>query len=58
MMSSDDFNPTSFEQLIRKELIEQAEYVDDPELKLAFHRVIAYNSIFGEYEDGKYDNKG
>lgn len=56
MINRDDFNPTSLEQLIRMELIEQLEYVENPELKLALHRVIAYYSIHGEYEDGKYDN--
>ena len=40
------------------ELISQESMIDDSELKLAFRRVIAYNSIPGEYEEGKYDNNG
>lgn len=58
MLRPEDFEPTSFEKLIRMELISQESMIDDSELKLAFRRVIAYNSIPGEYEEGKYDNNG
>ena len=58
MLRPEDFEPTSFEELIRRELISQQSMIEDSELKLAFHRVIAYNSIPGEYEEGKYDNIG
>jgi hypothetical protein len=56
MLRPEDFEPKAFEELIRMELIYQSELLDDGELKLAFERVIAYNSIPGTYKDGKYDN--
>ena len=58
MLRPEDFEPKAFEELIRMELIYQSELLDDGELKLAFERVIAYNSIPGTYKDGKYDNQG
>ena len=64
MISRSDFNEDAFEQLIRNALIEQlADFEDtmnddsirDTTLVEAFKRVIAYNSVPGTYEDGKYD---
>jgi len=64
MITREDFNEDAFDQLIRNALIEQLEdFVDtmnddsirDTTLVKAFKRVIAYNSVPGTYEDGKYD---
>jgi|DEB0MinimDraft_4_1074332.scaffolds.fasta_scaffold41327_4 hypothetical protein len=64
MITREDFNEDAFDQLIRNALIEQLEdFVDtmnddsirDTTLVEAFKRVIAYNSVPGTYEDGKYD---
>lgn len=64
MITRNDFNEDSFDQLIRNALIEQlADFEDtmnddsirDTTLVAAFKRVIAYNSVPGTYEDGKYD---
>lgn len=64
MITRSDLNEHAFEQLIRNELIEQLSDVEDTmnddsirdtKLVEAFKRVIAYNSVPGEYEDGKYD---
>ena len=49
-------------EAIVEELLEQLSMIEDHEehewLTEAFHRVIAYNSVPGQYEEGKYDNKG
>jgi hypothetical protein len=64
MITRSDLNEHAFEQLIRNELIEQLADVEDTmnddsirdtKLVEAFKRVIAYNSVPGTYEDGKYD---
>lgn len=64
MITRNDFNEDSFDQLIRNALIEQLEdfedtmnddSIRDTTLVDAFKRVIAYNSVPGTYEDGKYD---
>ena len=64
MISRSDLNEHAFEQLIRNELIEQLadlefsmndDSIRDTKLVEAFKRVIAYNSVPGTYEDGKYD---
>jgi hypothetical protein len=64
MLQRNDFNEHSFEQLIRNELIEQLadlefsmneDSIRDTTLVEAFKRVIAYNSVPGTYEEGKYD---
>ena len=64
MIVRNDFNEHSFEQLIRTELIDQMvdlefsmddDSIRDTTLLEAFKRVIAYNSVPGEFEDGKYD---
>ena len=64
MITRNDFNEDSFDQLIRNALIEQLEdfedtmnddSIRDTTLVEAFKRVIAYNSVPGTYEDGKYD---
>ena len=64
MITRSDLNEHAFEQLIRNELIEQLADVEetmnddsirDAKLVEAFKRVIAYNSVPGSYEDGKYD---
>ena len=64
MITRDDFNEDAFDLMIRNALIEQLEdFVDtmnddsirDTTLVEAFKRVIAYNSVPGTYEDGKYD---
>ena len=64
MITRSDLNEHAFEQLIRNELIEQLADVEDTmdddsirdtTLVEAFKRVIAYNSVPGEYLDGKYD---
>jgi len=65
MLTRGDFNEDAFDQMFRNELIEQlADFVDtmnedsirDTNLVEAFKRVIAYNSVPGTYEDGKYDD--
>lgn len=64
MITRNDFNADAFDLMIRNALIEQLEdFVDtmnddsirDTTLVDAFKRVIAYNSVPGTYEDGKYD---
>jgi len=64
VISRSDLNEHAFEQLIRNELIEQLadlefsmndDSIRDTKLVEAFKRVIAYNSVPGTYEDGKYD---
>jgi len=64
MITRSDLNEHAFEQLIRNALIEQLEdfedsmnddSIRDTTLVEAFKRVIAYNSVPGTYEDGKYD---
>lgn len=64
MITRSDLNEHAFEQLIRNELIEQLadledtmndDSIRDAKLVEAFKRVIAYNSVPGTYEDGKYD---
>jgi len=64
MITRNDFNEDSFEQLIRTELIDQLtdlefsandDSIRDTKLIEAFKHVIAYNSVPGTYEDGKYD---
>ena len=64
MITRSDLNEHAFEQLIRTELIEQladlelsmnTDSIRDNELVLAFKRVIAYNSVPGEFENGAYD---
>jgi len=64
MISRSDFNEDAFDALILDELIEQLEdfkstmdddSIRDTKLVEAFKRVIAYNSVPGTYEDGKYD---
>ena len=61
MITRSDLNEHALEQLVRNELIEQLvdlEYSmeeSDSELVLAFKRVIAYNSVPGEFENGAYD---
>jgi HEAT repeat protein len=64
MITRSDLNESAFEQLIRNELLEQLsdlefsmndDSIRDTKLVEAFKRVIAYNSVPGTYEDGKYD---
>lgn len=64
MITRSDLNESAFELLIRNELLEQLsdlefsmndDSIRDTQLVEAFKRVIAYNSVPGEYEDGKYD---
>lgn len=64
MLDRSDFNELSFEILIRNELNSQLEDLKltmntdstrDKKLVKALKRVIAYNSIPGEYKGGKYD---
>jgi len=64
MITRSDLNEHAFEQLIRTSLIEQLvdfefsaddDSIRDTKLIEAFKRVIAYNSVPGTYEDGKYD---
>ena len=64
MITRSDLNEHAFEQLIRTELVEQLadlefsindDSIRDTKLVEAFKRVIAYNSVPGTYEDGKYD---
>ena len=64
MITRSDLNEHAFEQLIRTSLIEQLvdfefsaddDSIRDAKLIEAFKRVIAYNSVPGTYEDGKYD---
>ena len=64
MITRSDLNEHAFEQFFRNELIEQLvdfestmddDSIRDTKLVEAFKRVIAYNSVPGTYEDGKYD---
>ena len=64
MISRSDFNEDVFDALFLAALIEQLEdfkstmdddSIRDNKLVEAFKRVIAYNSVPGTYEDGKYD---
>jgi len=64
MITRSDLNESAFEQLIRHELLEQLadlefssdeDSIRDTKLIEAFKHVIAYNSVPGTYEDGKYD---
>lgn len=64
MMTRSDFDERAFDRMFRAELIEQlADFEDtmnedsilDTTLVEAFKRVIAYNSVPGEYEDANYD---
>lgn len=64
MITRSDFNEDAFEHLFRTALIEQLEdFIDtmdedsirDSKLVEAFKRVIAYNSVPGEFEEGNYD---
>lgn len=64
MITRSDFNEDAFDALFRDALIEQlddfASTMDDDSIRdnklvEAFKRVIAYNSVPGTYEDGKYD---
>jgi len=64
MISRSDFNEDAFDALILDELIEQLEdfkstmdedSIADSKIVEALRRVIAYNSVPGTYEDGKYD---
>ena len=63
-MNRKDFNEEAFERLFRNALIEQLadleesmneDSIRDTTLVEAFKRIIAYNSVPGTYEDGKYD---
>ena len=61
MITRNDFNEHAFDKMIRNELIEQLVDVEmdadasNWKLREAFKRVIAYNSVPGEFEGGKYD---
>lgn len=49
---SDDF----LEEIIRADLTEHVSWESTPEeVREAMHKVIAYYSVPGTYEDGKYD---
>lgn len=63
-MQRSDFNEQQFDKMFRNELIDQLadleesmneDSIRDTTLVEAFKRVIAYNSVYGTYEDGKYD---
>jgi len=64
MISRSDFNEDVFDALFLAALIEQLEdfkstmdedSIADSKIVEALRRVIAYNSVPGTYEDGKYD---
>jgi len=64
MITRSDFNEDAFDTLFRDALIEQLEdfkstmdedSIADSKIVEALRRVIAYNSVPGTYEDGKYD---
>jgi len=64
MIQRSDFDEHAFEQFFRDELIEQLvdfestmdkDSIRDTTLVEAFKQVIAYNSVPGTYEEGKYD---
>ena len=64
MITRSDFNEDAFDALFRHALIEQLEdfqstmdedSIADSKIVEALRRVIAYNSVPGTYEDGKYD---
>jgi hypothetical protein len=66
MISRSDFNEDAFDALIRNELIDQLanfefssndDSIRDAKLIEAFKRVIAYNSVPGEYMEGTYDGQ-
>lgn len=63
-MQRSDFNEQQFDNMFRNELIDQLTTLeftaDEPTVSeivliTAFKKVIAYNSVPGTYEDGKYD---
>ena len=62
MITRSDFNEHAFEELIRTTLYEQLQDLlmdtdldADHPLVTAYKYVIAYNSVPGEFEDGRYD---
>jgi len=64
VITRSDFNEEAFDALFRDTLIEQLEdfqatmdedSIADSKIVEALRRVIAYNSVPGTYEDGKYD---
>jgi len=62
MLTRDDFNEHAYDKLIRDELIDQLETLllqtdldTEHPLITAYNYIIAYNSVPGEWEDGKYD---
>jgi len=64
VITRSDFNEDAFDALFRDALIEQLEdfkstmdedSIADSKIVEALRRVIAYNSVPGTYEDGKYD---
>ena len=64
MITRSDFNEQQFDNMFRNELIDQLTTLeftaDEPSVSeivliQAFKKVIAYNSVPGTYEDGKYD---
>ena len=66
MITRSDFNEDAFDALIRNELIDQLanlefssndDSIRDAKLIEAFKRVIAYNSVPGEYMEGAYDGE-
>lgn len=63
MITRNDFNEHAFDELIRSELIDQLETLEvdadatNWQLREAFKRVIAYNSVPGTYEGGIYDQQ-
>lgn len=64
MITRSDFNEDAFDELFSNALIEQLDdfrstmdedSISDSKIVEALRRVIAYNSVPGTYEDGKYD---
>ena len=47
--------PERVEELVRNELLDSLEMIDDEHLKHAFQTIIAYYSVPGSYEFGKFD---
>ena len=61
MIVRSDLNEKAFDQLILSELEDQLQLLereacaDNWKLREAFRYVIAYNTVPGSYEEGKYD---
>lgn len=58
MMTSYTAKIESVDEIVVDVLKDDLLHVENEELRKAIHTVIAYYSIPGQYEDGKYDLEG